>query len=106
MPSVTSIAQIFSLIESNKEELKIETYLLSQTTLEQIFISFARKQIDRTKNLTYIPNDDDIKSNNSYSVGQTVLDMDNISHSYSKPQHQVYLNNSYVEETNIALKEF
>jgi hypothetical protein len=24
--------------------LKIETYLLSQTTLEQIFISFARKQ--------------------------------------------------------------
>ncbi len=40
-----NIAQIFSLIESNKETLDIETYLLSQTTLEQIFISFARKQI-------------------------------------------------------------
>ena len=39
-----SLAQIFTLIESNKDNLSIETYSLSQTTLEQIFIAFARKQ--------------------------------------------------------------
>ena len=36
-----TIGQLFSLIETNKESLNIETYLLSQTTLEQIFLSFA-----------------------------------------------------------------
>lgn len=41
-----SIAKIFRLIESNKEALNIETYSLSQTTLEQVFLSFARKQFD------------------------------------------------------------
>lgn len=42
-----SIAKIFSLIENNKARLNIETYLLSQTTLEQIFLSLARKQTDQ-----------------------------------------------------------
>lgn len=41
-----SIAKIFRLIESNKDALNIETYSLSQTTLEQVFLSFARKQFD------------------------------------------------------------
>lgn len=41
-----SIAKIFSLIESNKVELNIETYSLSQTSLEQVFLSFARKQFN------------------------------------------------------------
>lgn len=41
-----SLAQIFNLIETNKESLKLETYSLSQTSLEQIFLSFANKRID------------------------------------------------------------
>jgi ABC-type multidrug transport system ATPase subunit len=41
-----SIAKIFTLIETNKEALNIETYSLSQTTLEQVFLSFARKQFN------------------------------------------------------------
>lgn len=36
-----SIAEIFNLIESNKDSLNLETYSLSQTTLEQIFLTFA-----------------------------------------------------------------
>lgn len=44
--NILSIAQIFNLIETNKDNLNIETYSLSQTTLEQVFLSFARKQID------------------------------------------------------------
>ena len=39
-----TIAQLFTLIESNKEALQIETYSLSQTSLEQVFLSFAKEQ--------------------------------------------------------------
>jgi hypothetical protein len=39
-----SIADIFSLIENNKSLLNIEAYSLSQTTLEDVFLSFARLQ--------------------------------------------------------------
>jgi hypothetical protein len=39
-----TIARIFELIETNKDVLNIETYSLSQTTLDQIFLSFASKQ--------------------------------------------------------------
>ena len=39
-----TIAELFGIIESNKETLNIETYTLSQTTLEQVFLSFAREQ--------------------------------------------------------------
>jgi hypothetical protein len=35
---------LFKLIESNKESLKLEAYSLSQTTLEQVFLSFAKEQ--------------------------------------------------------------
>jgi ATP-binding cassette subfamily A (ABC1) protein 3 len=39
-----SWAIIFGLIERAKERLNIEDYSIGQTTLEQIFLSFARKQ--------------------------------------------------------------
>ncbi|UJR08715.1 hypothetical protein I4U23_012972 [Adineta vaga] len=35
-------AELFQLIEENKEQLNIETYTISQTTLEQIFLSFGK----------------------------------------------------------------
>jgi ABC-type multidrug transport system ATPase subunit len=41
---IQSIAELFTLLESNKENLKLETYSLSQTTLEQVFLSFAKEQ--------------------------------------------------------------
>ena len=43
MPLQT-IAELFTLIETNKLLLNIETYSLSQTTLEQVFLLFAREQ--------------------------------------------------------------
>jgi len=33
-------------MEDNKARLHIEDYLVSQTTLEQVFINFARAQVD------------------------------------------------------------
>ena len=39
-----NISELFTLIESNKDALNLETYSLSQTTLEQVFLSFARQQ--------------------------------------------------------------
>ena len=44
------IAQIFSLIENNKEYLRLETFSLSQTSLEQVFLSFVQKKIDGSLN--------------------------------------------------------
>jgi hypothetical protein len=41
---IPSIAELFTLLEANKESLKLETYSVSQTTLEQIFLSFAKEQ--------------------------------------------------------------
>jgi hypothetical protein len=39
-----TIAELFNLIESNKQLLKLETYSLSQTSLEQVFLSFVKEQ--------------------------------------------------------------
>ena len=36
-------AELFQLLEEHKEELNIETYTISQTTLEQIFLSFGKQ---------------------------------------------------------------
>jgi ATP-binding cassette, subfamily A (ABC1), member 12 len=35
-------ADLFELLERNKQQLNIETYTISQVTLEQIFLSFSR----------------------------------------------------------------
>lgn len=40
----TSIAKLFEKIEQNKNSLNIETYTITQTTLEDVFIQFASKQ--------------------------------------------------------------
>jgi ABC-type multidrug transport system ATPase subunit len=40
----TSIANLFQLIEKNKRILNLEAYSLSQATLEQVFLSFAKEQ--------------------------------------------------------------
>ena len=40
-----SWAKIFGLMERAKVDYDIEDYLVSQTTLEQVFINFARSQI-------------------------------------------------------------
>lgn len=44
--SIQNISELFDLLESNKASLKLETYSLSQTSLEQVFLSFARHQKD------------------------------------------------------------
>jgi ABC-type multidrug transport system ATPase subunit len=36
-------ADLFELLEQNKQHLNIETYTISQTTLEQIFLSFGKQ---------------------------------------------------------------
>jgi len=38
------LSQVFGLLESNKAQFEIEDYSFSQTTLEQVFISFAKMQ--------------------------------------------------------------
>ncbi|XP_055084646.1 LOW QUALITY PROTEIN: retinal-specific phospholipid-transporting ATPase ABCA4-like [Periophthalmus magnuspinnatus] len=40
----SSLARIFQLVVSNKDRLSIEDYSVSQTTLDQVFINFAKQQ--------------------------------------------------------------
>ncbi|NXG55009.1 ABCA4 protein, partial [Hemiprocne comata] len=42
----SSLAKIFRLIISNKEKLYIEEYSVSQTTLDQVFVNFAKQQME------------------------------------------------------------
>uniref|UniRef100_A0A8C4UFD8 P-type phospholipid transporter n=1 Tax=Falco tinnunculus TaxID=100819 RepID=A0A8C4UFD8_FALTI len=42
----SSLAKIFRLILSNKENLHIEEYSVSQTTLDQVFVNFAKEQME------------------------------------------------------------
>ncbi|CAL1580468.1 unnamed protein product [Knipowitschia caucasica] len=42
--SSSSLARIFQLVVSNKERLSIEDYSVSQTTLDQVFVNFAKQQ--------------------------------------------------------------
>lgn len=41
-----SLGTLFRIVESCKEICSIENYTVSQTTLEQVFLSFARSQLD------------------------------------------------------------
>ncbi|KAM8882220.1 retinal-specific phospholipid-transporting ATPase ABCA4a isoform 2-T2 [Synchiropus picturatus] len=42
--SSSSLAKIFQMVLSNKEKLNIEDYTVSQTTLDQVFVDFAKQQ--------------------------------------------------------------
>ncbi|XP_075450764.1 phospholipid-transporting ATPase ABCA1 isoform X2 [Ascaphus truei] len=44
--SQSSLARIFSILSKNKKRLQIEDYSVSQTTLDQVFVNFAKDQSD------------------------------------------------------------
>ena len=46
--SIVSLAETFAVIESQKAKLNIEDYAVSQGTLEQVFIQFAKTQTEET----------------------------------------------------------
>jgi hypothetical protein len=59
------IAELFNLIESNKEAINLETYSLSQTTLEQVFLSFAREQKLENEQPKVQPANNSVQNNQS-----------------------------------------
>ncbi|XP_030623464.1 retinal-specific phospholipid-transporting ATPase ABCA4a [Chanos chanos] len=42
--ATSSLARIFQLVLTNKDKLNIEDYSVSQTTLDQVFVNFAKQQ--------------------------------------------------------------
>ncbi|XP_058274218.1 retinal-specific phospholipid-transporting ATPase ABCA4 [Hemibagrus wyckioides] len=42
--SSSSLARVFQLVAENKHKLNIEDYSISQTTLDQVFVNFAKQQ--------------------------------------------------------------
>ena len=41
-----SLGKVFGVIEENKDNLRIKDYSLTQQTLEQVFIKFAKEQVE------------------------------------------------------------
>uniref|UniRef100_A0A8D2Q0U7 P-type phospholipid transporter n=1 Tax=Zosterops lateralis melanops TaxID=1220523 RepID=A0A8D2Q0U7_ZOSLA len=62
--SPSSLAKIFSILSQNKKRLHIEDYSVSQTTLDQVFVNFAKDQ-----------SDDDHTKDLSLHKNQTVVDI-------------------------------
>ncbi|XP_051789234.1 retinal-specific phospholipid-transporting ATPase ABCA4 isoform X1 [Erpetoichthys calabaricus] len=50
-----SLARIFHLVASNKEKLNIEDYSISQTTLDQVFVNFAKQQTGEDEDIVLHP---------------------------------------------------
>lgn len=44
LPAAVRVADIFGAIEGNKERLGVEFYSVSQTSLEQVFLEFSKRQ--------------------------------------------------------------
>ncbi|XP_033890331.3 phospholipid-transporting ATPase ABCA1-like [Acipenser ruthenus] len=44
--SLSSLGRLFSILSKNKSQLRIEDYSVSQTTLDQVFVNFAKDQSD------------------------------------------------------------
>ncbi|XP_042198563.1 phospholipid-transporting ATPase ABCA1-like [Callorhinchus milii] len=52
-----SLAKIFSALTSNRQRLRIEDYSVSQTTLDQVFVNFAKDQSDEDQHTKAVPPD-------------------------------------------------
>ncbi|KAM6919010.1 retinal-specific phospholipid-transporting ATPase ABCA4-like [Xenentodon cancila] len=48
----SSLARIFQLVVANKDRLNIEDYSVSQTTLDQVFVNFAKQQTAEDEDVT------------------------------------------------------
>ncbi|XP_013862947.1 retinal-specific ATP-binding cassette transporter [Austrofundulus limnaeus] len=48
----SSLARIFQLVVANKDRLNIEDYSVSQTTLDQVFVNFAKQQTGEDEDVT------------------------------------------------------
>ncbi|XP_017266543.1 retinal-specific phospholipid-transporting ATPase ABCA4-like isoform X2 [Kryptolebias marmoratus] len=48
----SSLARIFQLVVANKDRLNVEDYSVSQTTLDQVFVNFAKQQTEEDEDGT------------------------------------------------------
>nr|XP_022313180.1 ATP-binding cassette sub-family A member 5-like isoform X3 [Crassostrea virginica]XP_022313182.1 ATP-binding cassette sub-family A member 5-like isoform X3 [Crassostrea virginica]XP_022313183.1 ATP-binding cassette sub-family A member 5-like isoform X3 [Crassostrea virginica] len=50
--NVTSLAKVFTSLEEGKRDHGMEEYNFSQSSLEQVFLEFAKRQLDENTNVT------------------------------------------------------
>ncbi|KAM4533545.1 retinal-specific phospholipid-transporting ATPase ABCA4-like [Odontesthes bonariensis] len=53
--SSSSLARIFQMVLANKDKLHIEDYSVSQTTLDQVFVNFAKQQSREDESIVLHP---------------------------------------------------
>ncbi|XP_039258702.2 phospholipid-transporting ATPase ABCA1-like isoform X1 [Styela clava] len=68
---VVKLAEVFKLIETNKTNLHIEDYSVSQTTLDEVFVSFAKHQTDGEDQPVMIATNSQ-NSDNNYEMSETM----------------------------------
>ena len=52
LPKTRALSELFRLMEKNREKMKIIDYTLSQCTLDQVFLQFAKGQREETPGMT------------------------------------------------------
>ncbi|KAK7881153.1 hypothetical protein WMY93_029562 [Mugilogobius chulae] len=53
--SSSSLARVFQMVLANKDKLNIEDYSVSQTTLDQVFVNFAKQQSREDEHIVLHP---------------------------------------------------
>lgn len=69
----TKLSEIFGKIEKNRENLKLKDYSVSQTTLDQIFVNFAKAQLEDASDTT-----NEYKPINAYEADDRLTSVSNI----------------------------
>ncbi|XP_041364383.1 uncharacterized protein LOC121379797 [Gigantopelta aegis] len=93
---VTCVAELFGILEQAQEEGHISYYSLSQTTLDTVFINFARLQTDADDE------EDDEASSNSQSQNLHAGAFSNQSYAYMNPQFSADPNDINIEQMKFA----
>ena len=95
----TKLSQIFGLIERNRESLDLKDYSITQTTLDQIFVNFAKSQNEESfmnENLS-ISKEFFLNGSDSDQNRETSFEKKNISQAFDKNFENLNLNSKSVE---------
>nr|APD26544.1 ATP-binding cassette transporter subfamily A member 1-like X1 protein [Brachionus koreanus] len=101
----TKLSAIFGQIESNRESLGLKDYSVSQTTLDQVFINFAKQQYDSDFiELNQIENEIDISVEQNNSM-LAINDTESNFNENSQELAQLDSNNNKNEKPNESDQE-
>ena len=109
--SDTKLSDIFGRIESNRENLNVKDYSVSQTTLDQVFINFTKFQNEEpfmdtnTLNQIQVDNDDDDDDESEDSSTPASTSMASTPQTSSQLVDSAYTSNTFDKSLNDLANE-